>query len=485
MMDQEYGFVGKKKPSNEPQYYSKLLDSIIQSSYDGIYVADAYGIGWTVNDAYTRITGVRKEELINRDLRSVVNEGIISESVTFKVLKEKKSVTIIQKVKDTEILATGSPVWDDRGAITHVVTNIRDLSDLNFLMEELNTSRAFTEKILAEVDELRQVENTKWLLNGVIAQSKETMKAVSVSQKVAKVDSTVILTGESGVGKEVFANIIHLGSHRADKPHIKVNCGAIPAQLLESELFGYEKGSFTGAEKTGKAGLFEKANEGTIFLDEVGDIPLDLQVKLLRVLQEFEVVRVGGYQPKPIDVRVVAATNRNLEEQVQKGEFREDLFYRLNIVPIHIPSLRERTADIAPLMYYFLNNVNKKYELNKRFQAGVISALESYQWPGNIREMKNVIERVAVTTDHDEIDIYDFPDQFIDNFDPKDQRKKTSYKNKGLKEAIMDVEQEMIKSKIQQGKTTRKAADDLGISQSSLVKKMKKYQLSVDAYIHE
>ncbi|WP_209123238.1 sigma-54-dependent Fis family transcriptional regulator [Alkalihalobacillus sp. BA299] len=451
---------------------NKLLDSIIESSYDGIYVADANGDGLIVNEAYNRITGVHEEELLGRNLKDVVNKGIISESVTLRVFKEKKPTTIVQIVKGKEVLVTGSPIFNEEGKITHVVTNVRDISELNKLKVELQEAKAYTEQILKEIDDYKKKEGLKQLFDRVIAQSDKTIKALNLTKKIAAVDSTVILLGESGVGKEVFANIIHQGSKRSQKPYVKVNCGAIPPHLLESELFGYEKGAFTGADGRGKPGLFEQADGGTIFLDEIGEMPIDLQVKLLRVLQEFEITRIGGQKTKKIDVRVVSATNKNLEEMVKKGKFREDLFYRLNIVPIQIPPLRERIEDIAPLAYYFLRKTNHKYNLNKRINPEVTYYMEQYHWPGNIREMENLIERIIVTTEKNEIQVTDLPTVLIH------KEKKVSKNNQTLKEIVQETEKRIIIEKLSEYKTTRKTAKELGISQSALVKKMKRLGLS-------
>jgi PAS domain S-box-containing protein len=444
---------------------NRLLQSIFQSSYDGIYVADAKGNGIMVNEAYTRITGVPGEEIIGKNLRELEKEEIISESVTLKVLEKKKPITIVQKVRGKEVLVTGNPIFDEGGEITHVVTNVRDISELNRLKLELQQSKALTQKYLNEIQDFKMKESIHLLLDGIVAHSKEIIDVLRLVQKVAKVDSTVLILGESGVGKEVIVKMIHKASDRAKHPLVKVNCAAIPHHLLESELFGYEKGAFTGADSRGKPGLFEQANGGTIFLDEIGDMPLDLQVKLLRVLQEFEITRIGGRKSVKVDVRVISATNKPLEKMMETGAFRQDLYYRLNIVPIKIPPLRERKADIAPLAYFFLNKMNERYGFNKKFHPEVISFMEQYLWPGNIREMENLIERLVVTVDHDEIKICDLP------FHPltTEVRKETT-----LKELLEDVERKMIQQKLAEYKTTRKTAKVLGISQSALVKKIQK-----------
>ena len=448
-----------------------ILVSIFQSSYDGIYVSDHKGVGIMVNQAYSRITGVKSHELLGKSMKTVVKMGVVSESVTMKVLDEKTPQTIIQLVKGKELLVTGNPVFNQYGEITYVVTNVRDITDLNSIKTELYQSKALTERYISEIKEFEKRELIHMHLDGVVAQSQEIMKVFHLAKKVAKVDSTVLILGESGVGKEGIVNYLHQESDRANKPLIKVNCAAIPEHLLESELFGYEKGAFTGANSNGKPGLFEQANGGTIFLDEIGDMPIDLQVKLLRVLQEFEIRRVGGRKSFKIDVRVISATNMNLEEMVDKRDFRRDLYYRLNIVPIKVPPLRERKADIVPLGFYFLNKNNIKYRLNKQFHPETIRYFEEYLWPGNVRELENLIERLVVTTDHDEITMKDLPPGMCHS---NESRK--SEKGK-LKEIIANIERKIIKEQMEESKTTRGAAKVLGISQSALVKKMQKFGL--------
>ncbi|WP_400163668.1 sigma-54 interaction domain-containing protein [Brevibacillus sp. TJ4] len=444
----------------------KLLDSIFQSSYDGIYVADANGYGIMVNEAYTRITGVLANELIGTNLQDLVNQGILSESVTLKVLDKKRPMTIVQKVREKEVLVTGNPIFDERGNITYVVTNVRDISELNRLKLELQKSKALSKKYLDEIEDFKTKESVRLLQDGVVAHSKEIINVLHLAQKIAKVDSTVLILGESGVGKEVIVKLIHKASDRSHHPLIKVNCAAIPQHLLESELFGYEKGAFTGADSRGKPGLFEQANGGIIFLDEIGDMPLELQVKLLRVLQEFEITRVGGRKTIKINVRVISATNKALDQMVENGQFRQDLYYRLNIIPIKIPPLRERKADIAPFAYFFLNKTNERYGFSKKFNPEVIHLMEQYEWPGNIREMENLIERLTVTVDHDEIQVEDLPFRMIDN--------ETRREQVTLKDVTDDVERKMIEKKLAEYKTTRKTAQVLGISQSALVKKMQR-----------
>ncbi|MBM7648698.1 PAS domain S-box-containing protein [Bacillus ectoiniformans] len=448
---------------------AKRYEAVIESSYDPIFIADKNGIGLKTNEAYTRITGVEPEKLIGRHMRDLVDEGIISDSITLQVLQQKERLTRVQTVNGKELLVTGNPIFDESGRISYVVTNLRDISKLNGLKDELNRTKALAEKYLQELEQYHEKEHLI-SYEGIIANSTKMAFITELAKRIAPVHSTVLLLGESGVGKEVIANLIQKLSDRRDKPFIKVNCAAIPRDLLESELFGYEKGAFTGAHDKGRPGLFEQAHGGTIFLDEIGEMPPQLQVKLLRVLQEFEVTRIGGGRTIKIDVRIISATNKDLEYMIEKGDFREDLYYRLNIVPIRIPPLRERKEDIPLLAHHFLNQVNTKYGLNKQLSDDSFVLMKNYSWPGNIREMQNMIERLAVTSPAEIIDASCFP--FSNEAEmPKNPSQKT------LKEVVFEVEREMILRAMAEHRSTRKAAEALGISQSALVKKRQKLGL--------
>jgi PAS domain S-box-containing protein len=359
------------------------LDAIIQNSYDAIYITDANGITIKTNDAIERLTGIPKEYYIGKDLRYLEKRGIVHKSVSLEVIKHKKPVTVIQEnALGKVLLITGSPVMNEQGEVIRVVTNLRDISELNRLREELSQLRKF-----------HAGEET------VVVESPAMKRVMELAFRVARTDTTVLLLGESGVGKEVVARMIHRHSNRYEKgSFIKVNCGAIPQELLESEMFGYEPGAFTGAKKSGKPGMFELAHEGTLFLDEIGEMPLHLQVKLLRVLQDQEFLRVGGITPIRVNVRIIAATNRDLKKMVEQGTFREDLYYRLNVVPIEIPPLRKREEDILPLIRFYLDKFNRKYQTAKTFTEETLKLLQEYHWPGNIRELANLIERLLVIT---------------------------------------------------------------------------------------
>ncbi|MBM7615886.1 sigma-54 interaction domain-containing protein [Alkaliphilus hydrothermalis] len=299
-------------------------------------------------------------------------------------------------------------------------------------------------------------------------------EVLHTASNVASVISTVLILGESGVGKEVVAKLIHKLSKRNDKALISINCGAIPENLIESELFGYETGAFTGAQRKGKAGLIELAHEGTLFLDEVGELPLNLQVKLLRVIQEKKLMRLGGLSETEVDVRIIAATNKNLFKMVQEGKFRSDLYYRLNVVPIEIPPLRKRRADIIPLCYYFIEKYNRKYRCNKELTPEVEDIFKRYSWPGNVRELENVIERLVVTTQMDEIDEKNLPLFFIEDNQSVYERVKLE----GiipLKEAFEALERKLIERAYKKYKNTYEMAEALGVNQSTVVRKIHKY----------
>jgi PAS domain S-box-containing protein len=445
------------------------LNAIFENSYDGIYVTDASGKTIRVNKAYQRITGLPLEQLIGENIKDIVDQGLISESITFKILKQKKALTIKQTISTgKEILVTGVPIFNEEGKIVRVVTNVRDMTELNNLQKKLEQSLELKNHYEKELSKLKRKYEVN---NQIIAQSKSMQDVLELAYRLAKVDTTVFIHGESGVGKELIAQLIHDKSPRAEKGTlIKLNCGAIPHELLESELFGYEEGAFTGAKKGGKAGLFEIADGGTLFLDEIADLPMNLQVKLLRVLQEGEFTRLGGSRPLQADVRIISATNKDLTSLIEKKLFREDLFYRLNVVPINIPPLRERKEDILALIVKYMNYFNKKYDMAKSLAPKTIDLLLEYHWPGNVRELINTLERLIVTIVEDVIMPEDLPVHFLPNNTEEDYSVAVS-----LKEKIAQLEAKMIAEALKKYGTTRKAARYLGISQSALVKKANKY----------
>ncbi|MFZ5634042.1 MAG: sigma-54 interaction domain-containing protein [Bacillota bacterium] len=451
---------------------NKELEDIMESFYDGIGIIDGGGTLLRVNKSYERITGLPpKDNNVGRNVRELEEEGSVSRAVSLMVLEQKKPVTIVQRIKTgKEVLITGSPVFDKKGNVYRVVCNIRDINELNIL-KELDEKYVQSRENL----ELKELRAKQLCHEELVYRSLAMKKIYELALKVAKVDSNVLVTGESGVGKEIIVKIIHKASPRAQKPFLQINCGAIPENLLESELFGYEGGAFTGARSGGKMGYFELSHGGTLLLDEIGELPLNLQVKLLRAIQDREIFRIGGTNPIRLDVRIIFATNRNLEGMVQSGLFRADLFYRLNVVPIHIPPLRRRTDDIIPLAIHFLEKFNAKYKTNKRFEPEVLLAFELYHWPGNVREMENVIERLVIINDEEIIGLHHLPF----NSDRAD----TSGLNIELanpiplRAASEILERKLIAKALQLFGSTRKAAKILGVSHPTVIRKAQKYKL--------
>ena len=385
------------------------LDTIIDSSYDGLWICDHEGNVIRINKASERINGVKTQEVLGKNMKQLIANGLFDKSVTLEVLKRRTSVTMIQQIKgEKTILVTGNPIFNEKGEITFVVTNDRDMTELDHLRSQLQESQALTKKYISKLSEL-EMKGVE--LSNIIFRSEEMEKIVEMALRVSKVDSTILLLGESGVGKGIIAKLIHKQSNRSKGPFIRVDLSGIPESLVESELFGYEKGAFTGARPEGKPGFFELANRGTLFLDEIGEIPLSSQTKLLRFLEDHEIIRVGGTEQREIDVRIIAATNKDIEETVASKKFREDLYYRLHVVPIQIPPLRERRDDIPPLILHYLHRFNATYQREKTLSPETIDTLCRYNFPGNIRKLANLVERLVVTTGSEKIELKDLPNQ--------------------------------------------------------------------------
>jgi PAS domain S-box-containing protein len=456
--------------TSQLQYYKDLQEeynAILESSYDGIFIADGEGVVLRLNKACERIDEVKAEDIVGRHLQELVNAGIYSESVTLKVLESRKRVTILQKTKSgKEILATGTPIFKD-GKIFRVVVNSRDITELNNLKNDLHQAFEKAEILESELNLLRS-ESIK--TDEFVSRNHKMRKIYSLAARVAVVDSTILIQGETGVGKEVITKFIHRSSKRKDGPFIKIDCSSIPENLLESELFGYEKGSFTGANKQGKVGLIELANGGTLFLDEIGELPQFLQAKLLRFIQDREIIRIGGVMPISVDIRIIAATNKDLKAMVEQKFFREDLYYRLNVIPIIIPPLRQRPEDIQPLVTFFLNKFNNKYGYKKKIRPEALRYLIEYDWPGNVRELENLIERLVVTTSADTIEVEDLPNTII-NY------KTANYGDLPLEESVANFEKQLILNVLRNSKSTLEMADKLKIDVSTVRRKLKKYKI--------
>lgn len=442
---------------------------ILSLSFDGLFVADGNGTVLFVNPGVERNYHTASEDLIGRNVIELEQEGILYPSVSVEVMKKRKRVTLIQKTRQGKhILTTGNPIFDDKGNLHLIVCNSTDVTELLLLREQLKEREGQVQRYESELLTLRE-EVTH--IPGLITKSKRMEQVIHLIRKVSQVNSTVLIEGESGTGKEVVAKAIHRLSRRNKGPFIKINCGAIPENLLESELFGYEAGAFTGAQKGGKIGLFELANEGTLFLDEIGELPLSLQVKLLQAVQDKTITRIGGNKAIPIDIRIITATHRNLAELIKTGDFREDLYYRLNVVPIHLPPLRERVEDIPVLITYFLDNYNEQYGKNKKITIEAIQKLSLNKWYGNIRELQNQIEQLVVLTEGEVINVNNLPNSSLsDDKLTKDRQVILPF---DLKEAISQLEKKYIKYAMNITESTRKTAKLLNVSQSTVVRRLK------------
>ncbi|KUO78385.1 MAG: hypothetical protein APF81_20950 [Desulfosporosinus sp. BRH_c37] len=473
-----------------------VLNTIIQSSHEGIVISDEEGFILRVNRATESIINYTAQELLGKNARRLSELGVIIRSVTEEVLCTQKPATIKQtNTHGREYIATGTPIFKPNGLIYRVVTTLRDITVIGELQEALEDTRAQSLKFVSNQMVFR---NQKMSETGIITKSEAMIKLVDLALKVAQFDATVLISGESGVGKELIAKLIHNASLRAKEGQfIKVNCGAIPRDLLESEFFGYVQGAFTGAKKEGKLGYFELADQGTLFLDEIGELNLDLQVKLLRVIQEHELVRLGDTNLRKIDVKIIAATNRDLHKMVIDGTFREDLYYRLNVLPIHIPPLRSRPEDITVLLTTFLEKFSRRYGIGKMFSGDCLALLCRYKWPGNVRELENVVERLVITTDehiitpqHLPLQVYQAKEPIAESaiIDmPNDNRfiHETHGEMRTLQEVIDEVEKEMINKALQIYGNTYRAARILGVSQSTIARKAKKYHQKNERSWHE
>lgn len=437
---------------------------------DGVYLINQVGTITDVNQKYCHIIGVGREDCIGKSAQEVTRQYFVTtEAASVQALRENKKVILITKAKITgkELLVTACPIKSEDGTINKIITVLRDITELKHLEEQLHKSKRESELYKEELNYLRNI-NTEG--TQIIGESVVIKNVVNLAQIVSRSDATILISGETGTGKELLALEIYKNSKRKDGPYIKVNCAAFSESLLESELFGYEKCSFTGADSAGKNGLFEMADQGTLLLDEIGELPLSLQPKLLRVLQEKEVLRVGGTKPRKVNVRIIASTNRDLLQEVEKGEFRKDLYYRLQVIPIVVPPLRYRENDSILLIDYFLKKYNMKYSQNKSFPDQAYNILKEYQWPGNIRELANIIERLVVITPGDVIST-DNVRAVLDIAIPGNSFQEKS--EKPLNDLLKEYERNILEKTLLETGSTYRAAKILGISQPSVARKAK------------
>jgi PAS domain S-box-containing protein len=462
------------------QSYKRLnrqLDSIFQYSSDIIWVYSGEGKVININKAAELSNNIKAKNVIGKSYAEVVELGILDRSVVPEVLKAKRQVSIVQDWYEGRStgLITGTPVFDDSGNIDFIVVNARDMTQLNKIKEELDENRMVTEKFKDELTGLNLLELKE---QEIIAESKEMRQVLRIAVKLARMEaSNILILGESGTGKGLLAKFIHNNSERKKKSFIQINCAALPESLLEAELFGYEKGAFTGAGERGKVGLFELAQEGTLFLDEIGDLPFSVQAKLLKYLDDQEIMRLGATQSRKVDCVIIAATNSDLEDLVKKRKFRQDLFYRLNTFTILIPPLRERRDDIFELINYFLEKYSTQYQLQRHISVETMGKIQSYPFSGNVRELKNIIKKAVVISDGPELDgliersLRVFGNSSFNTMGGVPRKKES------LVEQIAVLEKEILLSAMIHCKSTKEVAMTLGISQPTAFRKMKKHGL--------
>jgi PAS domain S-box len=451
----------------------QFLQQIIDNSYDAIFVTDKFGTVLLGNSGAEKFMNLKNEELVGKNVKELLKRGIYNWSPTMEAIKTRSIVSgIVKNYHGAQEMVTSKPLMDEFDDIVMVITNVRDKELVDNYIEALKKERTTVDlyktavKYLSEMD-LKNKE--------IVAESQQMRQIIRTSNIIAKTDSTIMLIGETGTGKEVMARHIHRNSLRSKEPFIPVNCAAIPHELLESEFFGYVRGAFSGANPQGKPGLFEIADKGTLFLDEIGELPLSMQSKLLRVIESSEAKRLGDTTIYQANVRFIAATNRDLEGMISQKQFRSDLYYRLNVIPINLPPLKERPEDILALAQKFLEELNKKYALKKTFSTQAIEAFLNYSWPGNVRELRNVIERMVITTADEVLDFEDSSPAYgkirMDSKECVPEPNRVVY-NGTLKSVLRSVEEKYIHQVLNEcGGRVGEAARRLGIHRTMLYRK--------------
>ncbi|WP_074011124.1 sigma-54 interaction domain-containing protein [Numidum massiliense] len=448
------------------------LQTLIETSSEAITIINASGDVQYWNSIAEQMYGIPLKDIKGQKINQFFKDEDLKLLEILQTREPQFSV-YHQPRPDKHVLISSSPIFDDEDHLIGAISIDQDITNIVKLNEKLTLTTSQLQKIKKQY----RLRAQGGPFSDIRGNSLAIQKARDLAYKVATTDATVLIQGESGVGKELFAQGIHDASLRKNEPFVAINCGAIPEALFESEFFGYEKGAFTGAGRDGKPGKVEMAHGGTLFLDEIGILPLDMQAKLLRVLQEREVCRIGGNRSKKVDIRVVAATNSNLSEMVDNGSFRDDLYYRLNVVTLNIPPLRERSEDIPVLVKNFMNEFSIKYNRQmSELQPSALNLFTSYEWPGNIRELKNVVERMIIFNDKCRLQVEDLVDIFPVSIGEKTRG--ASEEREGLAQEKAMLEKERIKEALTEtyGNKTA-AAKILGISRVSLYKKLKEYNI--------
>ena len=459
-------------------FLDRQFKTVFESSSDGIWICDKKGRVVLINKASEKLGGIKKEDIIGTMVSDLVKKKkLYSNYVTDEVIQTKRVVSQLQHVKNTKktVLCTGIPVFDRNGRVSLVVINERDITQLEALKIQLEETRKEKDRYKNELTELSMLELKR---QKIVSESDQMREILKTALKLARLEVTdILLLGESGTGKGLLAKFIHNNSKRKKKPFIQINCAALPENLLEAELFGYEKGAFSGAREQGKPGLFELAHEGTLFLDEIGELPFSVQAKLLKYLDDHKVQRLGGIKAKSIDCIIIAATNQDIDKFVGQKKFRKDLFYRLNILTIKIPPLRERPEDIFELANSFLRQYNRKYKQKKKLNPLALSLLQSYSFAGNVRELKNIIKKAVVMSEGEVIDSVILSSIGKEVLEDRWEVRGSDKKINNLVDMLAALEKEMLKNAMRHCKSTREMARFLNISQPTVVRKLKKHSL--------
>ena len=454
------------------------FENILDIFDDGLFITDRSGISLKVNKMYEKMTGLTQERIRGVHVSELVAEGTFDTVVNPEVVRTKKTVTSMQKIHNgPKVLLRGHPVFDSEGQVALVVTFVRDITIITQFQDQIQQQKQVIEAYMERLEVLQETPRGSYVF-----ESAAMKNLLVLLKRVAKTDATILLLGETGVGKDLLARMTHDESARKDKMFLKVDCGSIAPNLIESELFGYLPGAFSGASSKGKLGYFEIADGGTVFLDEIGELPMPMQTRLLRVLQDGEVTRVGASKPKKVDVRVIAATNRDLEDDIKTGRFRSDLFYRLNVATLHIPSLRERWEDIVPLSKLFLERFSSKYKKNMHFAQEVGPILEKYAWPGNVRELQNVIQNLTITREHSLIVPSDFPRHIL-GVSGKTHAPVNLDIVRPLKDIVAAVEREILENAIKTYGSVNKVAELFQLDRTTIFRKLKGSRQQMERFL--
>lgn len=447
-----------------------FYETIINGSYDEVFVTDGKGIIIFANPVSESHYGIPVSEMIGKSVWELEERGIYYPAVTPMVLREKKKITIDQETGiGKKLMLTATPIFNNKNEIEMVICNSRDVTALEDMKKSYHDIKQKVQKKQAGLRKNKSAEVESSQL--VHAGDSPIAELLQMSRRIARTESVVLLQGETGTGKDLFAKQIHDLSSRRDKQFLKINCAALPQELIESELFGYKSGAFTGASPKGKIGRFSLADRGTIFLDEIGEVPLSLQPKLLQVIEEQKFTPIGSSAVEEVNVRIIASTNRDLKRMIGEGVFREDLYYRLCVLSIEIPPLRERKTDIPALLNHYLEIFSEKHNRQIKLAADALSVLVNYNWPGNVRELKHLTELLTVTVTTSEIKIEHLPSHIT-------QHSKEFFfplENSKLAAALESVERELVISSYKKNGSSYKVAKSLGISQSSAIRKIRKY----------